>query len=899
MKKGIGKAAAIIIGLLFLLFLLSSFIVDFQWFKEVGYVNVFLTSIKAKVLIFVPLIVIFFITINLYLRYLRRGFLRFNNIVYDRKTLSTQNMAINITSILLSFIIASAFTGSFWYRILEFLNATDFNVKDPIFNIDVGFYMFKLPLIEGMLGVLITIVAVLVLGAIIFYGASRAKDGLRSPGGFIKMHESPEGKFIAKQIAIFGAILLILLSALFYIKVLNLVYSSRGVAFGASYTDIKVSLPMYRIISVFCIISAFVIAFSIIRKKAKIIIGTAAFMVLLIVSERLISFGVEKFIVAPNAWNKERPYLTYNIDFTRKAFGLDNIKVIDFKLDDVLTQKDIDENRGTIDNIRINEFAQALEVYNQIQAIRNYYRFNDVDIDRYNIGGELKQVFVAPRELDNSNRESKFQTWQNRHLFYTHGYGVVMSYTNTVMSSGLPQFIMKDIPTQSEFIKVDKPQIYFGEQNDDYIVVGARSNEIDYPSGNDNATTRYDGKAGIPLNFFNRILFTLNKGTLNFLLSNDITSNSRIVLNRNIVNRVKKIAPFINYDEDPYLVVSNGRIYWIIDGYTTSSRYPFSEPYDGINYIRNSIKVIVDAYDGTVDFYLADDSDAVAKTINKIYSGLFKSLDKMPEDLKNHLRYSEDVFLIQSRVYEKYHMTNPSVFYNSEDLWSIAKYKEVNGEDRNVEAVYQVMRLPGEENEEFLLTIPFTVAKKENMEAWLAARMDKENMGKMVLIRFPKDKSVLGPNQFNSKINSDTEISSQLSLWNQQGSQVIIGETNIIPINNSLIYVRPLYLRAQSGSSLPELKRVIVGFGEKVVMADSIENAFVKLFNTKIVEEPSAQTPPEETQVDGSIRDLANRASELFTKAQEAQRAGDWAAYGNYLKELEDVLRKLKDASNR
>jgi uncharacterized membrane protein (UPF0182 family) len=584
------------------------------------------------------------------------------------------------------------------------------------------------------------------------------------------------------------------------------------------------------------------------------------------------------------------PYLTYNIEATRKAFGLENIEDKEFPVDNNLTKKDIEENKDTVDNIRINEFSQALEVYNQIQAIRNYYKFNDIDIDRYIINGKLRQVFISARELDNSNREVKFQTWQNKHIFYTHGYGVVASYTNTVGSSGLPEFILKDIPTSGIF-KIDRPQIYFGEVNNDYVIVDAKSNEIDYPYGNENKETRYQGKAGIKLTPLNRLLFTINYGSLNFLLSNDITSESRILLNREIMNRVEKIAPFLNYDEDPYLVISNGKLYWIIDAYTTTNRYPFSEPYRGINYIRNSVKVVVDAYDGKVDFYLSDPTDAIGITIGKIYKGIFKNINQMPEDLKAHLRYSEDVFMAQATVYEKYHMNNPSVFYNSEDLWAIAKYKGASNEkDQNVEPVYQVMRLPGEKDENFLLTIPFTVAKKENMVSWLAVKMEGATP-KFSLIRFPKEKAIYGPQQFNSKINTDAAISKELSLWGQQGSMVILGETNIIPIKNSLLYVKPLYLRAQSAKSLPELKRVIVGFGDRIVMEDNIQNAFARLFNVN-VETPPA---PSEISKEENAADLVNRASDLFNKAKEAQRSGDWALYGQYLKELEDVLSKLKD----
>lgn len=896
MKKALIKVLIGVAALIIIIGAFSSFFVDFQWFREVGYLNVFFTSLKSKGIIFGPAFVLLFLLIFAYIKYLKKGYFRISNQVYDKKETALHNKILFFAALVMSFILSMLFTEVFWYRILEYFNSTDFGIVDPIFGYDAGFYIFKLPLINAALGVLIAVVVILIVVSLIFYTTLKMRDGFSGFKEYIRGGDSKEASFAIKQLSILGAILLILLSGAFYIRGLNLVYSPRGIAYGASYTDVHVSLPMFKIISVLCILAAFIVAFAIIRKRFRWVVYTGIFIVVLMFSETLASGIVERLIVSPDARDKELPYLTYNIEMTRKAFGLENIAETHFSIDNTLTQKDINENKDTVDNIRINEFSQSLEVYNQIQAIRNYYEFNDVDIDRYEINGQTRQVFIAARELDNSSREAKFQTWQNLHLYYTHGYGAVMSYTNTVNSSGLPEFILKDIPSSSAAVKVDRPQIYFGELDYDYAVVGKKDQEIDYPAENGDAKTTYNGAAGIKMTPLNKLLFAFNKGSVNFLLSNDITSDSKIILNRNIVNRVKKIAPFLNYDNDPYLVVSNGKLYWIIDAYTTSSRFPYSEPYNGINYIRNSIKVVVDAYDGTVDFYLADGSDAIAKTIGKIYSGLFKDISKMPEDLKNHLRYSEDVFLFQSKVYEKYHMDNPEVFYNSEDQWSIAKKKSGDSNEADVEAVYQVMRLPGETKDELLLTIPFTVAKKENMVSWLAVKMDEDNLSQMKLIKFPKERSIYGPQQFNSRLNTDTEISRQIALWDQKGSQVILGETNIIPVKNTLLYVKPLYLRANSGKSLPELKKVIVGMGERIVMEDNIQLAFAKLFNAKL-EQPgtTAPVPPGGApSAQTETNSLILKAADLFEKSKSAQQSGDWAGYGEYIKELENVLNQLK-----
>lgn len=893
MKKNIVRLLAVLIGLFIVISFLSGFLIDYQWFKEAGYAGVFFTSWKAKIMMFIPIFFVLFLIINFYVRFLRNGYLKFGRNIYEKGEIKKQNRIIALITAVISLAIALMFTGVFWYKILEFFNAENFGIKAPIFNVDTGFYLFKLPLIESIIGVLISVVVILIALSLLFYGLVKVKDGFSGLREYLKGQDSPLAKFVMKQLSIFGAILLLLLSGVFYIKTLNLAYSPRGVAFGASYTDVHVTLPMYRVIAIFCIIASFVVAYSLIKKKVKMIILTAVFMAVLIASEGLVSGIVERFVVSPNARDKELPYLKYNIDSTRQAFGLDHIAEKNFAVDNALNADDIEKNMDNIENIRVNEFNQSLEVFNQIQTIRNYYKFNDVDIDRYNIDGKPTQVFIAARELDNTTIDPKYQTWQNMHLYYTHGYGAVMTYTNRASSSGLPEFIMEDMPLQSKAFNIDKPQIYFGEMNDNYVIVGGKNNEIDYPSGNENKENKYDGNTGIKLNFFNRLLFTMDTGNINFLLSNDINSNSRMIMHRNLLNRLSKIAPFFGYDKDPYIVVSNGKLYWIVDAYTVSRRYPFAEQYNGINYMRNSVKVVVDAYNGKTDFYLVDDSDAVAKTIGNIYKGLLKDINRMPEELRAHLRYSEDVFKVQARVYEKYHMTNPVTFYNSQDLWNVAKYKDGDGKEVAAEPVYQMMKLPGEKDEEFLLSIPFTASKRENMVSWLTVRMDEDKPTEIMLVRFTGDKAVYGPNQFNSKINTDTTISSQLTLWGQKGSQVILGETYIMPLENSLIYVRPLYLRAEGGKSLPEMKKVIVGCGDRIVMEDNIEMAFAKLFKANIGEPSGNITAPGEPEEEG-ISELVKRAAELFKKAKEAQMSGDWAAYGSYLEELEKVINDLQ-----
>ena len=895
-KKGILWALGIIIALIIAIGLMTDGIVDYQWFKEVGYLKVFFTALKWKTVVFMPLFIILFFTIRAYINYIRKAIFKVKKLTVVKYEDLRQKKIVTLSSLGASFVLALMLTGIFWYKILEFVNASDFGVRDPLFNKDASFYIFKLPLLQSILGLLIAVVVILAIVSIIVAGTARGINSGRDFKDFFGGTDKIAASLLSKQLAVLGAVFLVLLSGIFWLKTLTLIYAGGGVADGAGYTEVNVTLPVYRIIAICCLIAAVMTAIFVRKNKVKPILITAGVIIALIIGEGIISAMVEKVVVTPNARDKESKYIAYNIEMTRKAFGLDDIESIEFAVDNSLTAEDIENNRSTIDNIRVTEFDLSRDVYNQMQAIRTYYGFNDVDIDRYTINGERRQVFVSARELDLSGGDARLQTWQNTHLFYTHGYGAVMSYTNQATSTGLPEYILNDIPVEEVGgISLDTPQLYFGEKDYEYIVVGNKSNEIDYPTGNDNKESRYDGKAGITLSPLNRLIYAWKLKSPNFILSSDITSDSKIIMYRNIMDRVKKIAPFLSYDEDPYVVIANDRMYWIVDAYTHTDKYPYSESYYGINYISNSVKAVVDAYDGTVDFYLTDNSDGIAKTMNRIYGGIFKDISEMPEELRSHMRYSEDVFEVQAQVYEKYHMTNVNTFYNGQDLWNIASYKDSSGNNSEVKAVYQVMKLPGEENEEFILAIPYTVAGKENMVAWLAVRMDTD-LGGMLAVNFPEDQGIYGPQQFESKLNTNTEISQNRSLWGQQGSEVLLGETTIIPIEKTLLYVKSLYLKASGQNSLPELKRVIVQYGDNIVMEPTIDKAMQVLFNT---DEPgNREDDPgtgQNTEVDQNTKELIRKASELFDKAKQAQTSGNWAAYGEYLEQLEQVLKALDD----
>ena len=602
---------------------------------------------------------------------------------------------------------------------------------------------------------------------------------------------------------------------------------------GASYTDVHVTLRFYHVIVVVSLIAAIITFISILTHKTKPMIISIIVIVLLIFGENMTSRIVKRFEVQSNEKTLEKPYIQYNIDSTRKAFNISNIQDIPFEIKYDLTKEDINANKDIIDNIKINSFKPALEFYNQFQYMRFYYGFNDLDIDRYNINGKYNQVFIAPREINLGSLQGNSNTWQNRHLVYTHGYGVVMSKVNSVTSEGQPDFIINNIPVENKTsLKLDDPRIYFGESTNDYSIVDTKIGELDYPNGGENQMNNYDGKAGIKMNLANKIFFAINKKSIKFLISNDITSNSKILIDRNIIERVKKIAPFLTYDSDPYIVINEGRLYWIIDAYTTSTKYPFSQPQDGVNYIRNSVKVVIDAVDGRPNFYIVDKNDPIANNYSRIFPSLFKNLESIPSGIKEHFRYPEGLFNIQCNVLGKYHVTDPGVFYNGDDVWSIATNQvKIEGKKEINEASYVIMKLPKQTRKKWFYLNTSILKVEDNMVAFFGARMDGENYGKMVLYKFPPKQTVYSPVIFKQKMNQDTIISKELSLWNTQGSEVQFGETLIIPIKNSLLYVEPMYLRAKGEKSIPEMKKVIVSYGDKIILADNIESALQQIFN--------------------------------------------------------------------
>lgn len=883
-----------------------------MWFSELGYTQTFLTKLRTQLMIGIPTFLGLFILIMLYIIALKKKYYKQVHIIPDKSKEKRLNTILGLVSAVISLFISSVISGNLWFDILQFLNSINFNINDPIFGRDISFYVFKLPLIREILNILMLLAFILIILTFAFYLLMFTLRRPNTEGPIdLDLHNTINNgdikglfrnkilKGVLTQIGVIGFIIFLIIGINYYLKGFNLLYSTRGKVYGASYTDVHVSLWVFRIMAVAAIISAFSFFVGIVRKKIRLaLIGPVALIIISIVGN-IASGSVEKFVVEPDQISKELKYLEHNIEYTQKAYGLDNVIEKDFDIEYNLTKQDLLNNEETIKNIRINDYRPIKQVYFQLQGIRPYYKFNDIDIDRYNIDGEYTQVFLSARELDQQELNDQAKTWINQYLKYTHGYGFTLSPVNSVTPEGQPRLLVKNIPpTTNTDLKIERPEIYFGELTNNYIIVNTDEKEFDYPQGSDNKETIYQGTAGIELKGLNKLLFAIKQKSLKLLISGNINSDSRIVLNRNINERIKKIAPFISYDSDPYLVINqdDGKLYWIIEGYTMSTRYPYSQPYrdSNINYIRNSVKIVIDAYNGDTKYYIVEENDPIIMTYKKIFPDLFLSLDDMPEGIREHIRYPHLLFDIQSEIYRAYHMNNPRVFFASEDYWDIAKEKYME-QVQNVESNYVMFKLPEEEKAEFLLTIPYTPANKNNMTALFIARSDGENYGELTLYKLPKTENIPGPMMIESRIDQDSNISPQLTLWSQKGSNVLRGNLLVIPIENSLLYVEPIYLKADNENSLPEMKRVIVGYKDKIVMERTLDEALSKIFGN-IEQEKDDNGVVDEIDTDytdENTSDLIRRANEVFIRAKVASQNGDWAKYGQYIKELEEILNQL------
>jgi uncharacterized membrane protein (UPF0182 family) len=773
--------------------------------------------------------------------------------------------------------------------VLQLLNRVPFGTVDPMFGRDIGWFVFVLPEISVWLGVLRALIVISLIGAMVLY----LFRGMLHVAPRVRIDE-PAAAHLAILVAAF-----FVTSALqiWFVRIPGLVYSTTGPLIGASYTDLHARYPAMHLTAVAALLAAAMVIYGMLRRKLAFysVIAVASYFVFSVVVGGIFPAAMQRFVVAPTELTRESPQLQRYITATRRAWGLDSVESRDLNGVGTLTLEDIRANAATIQNVRLWDRDPLLQTFGQLQEIRTYYDFVSVDDDRYMIDGRYRQVMLAPRELNSQSLPTR--SFINQHLTFTHGMGLTLGPVNEVTAEGLPVLFVKDLPPSSNVsVKVTRPQIYYGELTDDHVFVNTRQPEFDYPSGEDNIFARYSGKGGVPIgNILKRAMFAIRFGALNILLSGDIGSDSRVMYIREIKERTATALPFLSLDGDPYMVIAgDGKLKWIVDGYTSTSRYPYSHTMDGISYMRNSVKVVIDAYDGTIQSYIADAGDPLIKVYAKIFPGIMRPMSAMPADLRAHIRYPHDLFKVQSTLYTIFHMDHPGTFYHREDQWQLPSLDNQREESDRFTR-HLIMRLPEEKEAEYIYMAPFTPRGKDNLAAWMVARNDGANYGKLRVYRFPKQSLIYGPKQINSRINQDTEISRQLTLWDQRGSQVLRGELLVIPVNEALMYVQPIYLRAENGK-IPELKRVVVAIQNRVVMDETLDAALAKIFGgtagaPPAVTDTSAQIAAAVTPVETSP--LAEQAREHYDRAISAQKAGDWATYGEEIRRLGDVLKKM------
>ncbi|MDD2619581.1 MAG: UPF0182 family protein [Syntrophomonadaceae bacterium] len=914
-RRPMGSTAKLIIFMLAIMVLskIASLYVEWLWFQSVDFASVFskilLNKIALYVIMFAATLALFMFNLHLTRRHLgpieepidetEEG----RTIIYldqDRSPWQSFIKGRNSKWIFLGVSIFAAFLVSSvaaenWLTVQQYLNRTSMGTTDPIFHKDLGYYFFNLAFYKFVYSTLMMALVLLIIALGAVYIVNASSDLL--------FGDWRQFSFAKGHMAVLLALVFALKAWGYKLAAYDILFSPSGIVFGASYTDIFARLLSYRVLLLISLVLAAVILINIFVKKFNwILISLGAWLVIAVLLGGVYPSLIQNLVVKPNEFNKEKPYIENAIKLTRQAYGLDTAEIKEFKLDNNLDINSSDY-QSTINNVRLWDWQPLQTTYKNLQQLRSYYVFNDVDVDRYMINGQYRQVMLSAREIDQEELPSIAKTWINQRLMYTHGYGVVVSPVNEIAEEGFPKFFIKDIPPSfSSDLEITRPEIYFGERTKDYVIVNTKQKEFDYPEGEKNVSSVYKGDEGIKIkSFVQRLLFSWALKDYKMLLSTEITNSSQILMNRNIVQRMQMIAPYLHFDNDPYIVINDdGKLYWMLDAYTVTNMYPYAQPFDqqGNNYIRNSVKVVCDAYSGKMSFYVADNSDPIIKTYSKIFPKVYQPLDQMPAGLKAHIRYPEDIFSIQAEMYKTFHMMDPSVFYNKEDPWLIPN-EIVGSELTKMEPYYIIMHLPGSSKAEYILMTPFSPKSRPNMVAWMAARTDGDNYGKMLVYRFPKQETIYGPEQIESRINQNTEIAQQISLWDQRGSKVYRGNLLVIPLKTSLLYVEPLYLQAEK-NNLPELKRVIVGFENKIVMEPSLDQALLKLFNKQ---PGTANDVTQPANIDDNlsategIEGLAKLAREYYNRANQLLKEGDWAGYGENIKKLNEVISKLEAAA--
>ncbi len=916
------RIALFIIVPIILLMLFSSWIMEWLWLRELGYSDVFRVLKGTQALMFTGALVISAIYLLLNFHYLSR-LLRDSRLVSmitgslniaipsDRQYKWMRN-AFTLLALFIAFVFAMAIMFR-WDDALRFFFAQPFGATDPVFDREISFYMFQLPLLNLLQGSLTALFFFVTFFLAVIYFVTDMISA--RPGQGLQAHPSA-----LNHLKLNAALWLLMLAAGFFLSRYELLFREDGVVFGAGYTHVHIELPALWAASFLTALLAVMLFLSRWMRLGKVMIATAALTVLVLLFGRgLLPSAVQQFRVDPNELEVERPFIEHNIAMTRLAYGLDSVLEVDYSADDTLLVDDIRNNQQVIENIRLWDHRLLIQTYRQLQEIRPYYQFNTIGIDRYTIDGLKQQVMLSGRELSPRLPEGS-QSWVNRHLQYTHGFGIAMSPVNAANRQGEPLMLVRDLPPVTHpDLPIDNAAIYYGKVSPGYFIVNTTTEELHYPSGDGNIYHHYSGRGGIQISsFLRKLLFAWELGDINILLSDYITPESRLQIWRGVQDRIGRISPFLQLDEDPYLVVHDGRLIWIQDAYTTSSKFPYSEPNRGINYMRNPVKVTVDAYDGTVTFYVIDDSDPVIGVYQRLFPDMFIPADQAPAGLKDHFRYPVNLFEVQMEQYSRYHMTNPRVFYNDEDRWR-RPFEMYAGRRLVMEPYYVLGHLPensgntdSDKELEFMLISPFTPEGRNNMIAWMAARSDPEHYGELVTYRLPKDRLIYGPAQIESRIDQDPEISRQLALWDQRGSRVIRGNLLVVPIENSFMYVEPVFLLADR-DDIPQLQRVIVAIGDDISMQPTIQAAMIDLFGDdadflgpeyvpvrlpdedELIAQMDEPLPVTERAVPRPVSDITEQELEeirsLWQELRQTMSDGNWSRYGELLEELDNRLR--------
>lgn len=914
-KKGPIAAGAVLGAVSLIIFSMLDFWGEYLWFDSLGFTDRFWTAIGARIILALTGAGIGFAAVFLL------------NVFHKGST------PVKWIGSILAAWIGAQWGFANWDTVLLYLNQAKSEVTDPIFGKSVSFYLFTLPIYHSVQGFLLLLAVlsliVMILARFVHINMSYQEMKVSS----IDLQKTFQLRDFQSLFVNFGVVFL-LIAAGRYLERFMLLYSELGVVQGVGWTDDHVIIPVNTLLAVLTALFALVLFFTpaswVIRRISEkfsmpaigapfAYIGSMAAVTAIVwfVGLAVLPGLLQWLRVEPNEITFEKPYIANNIEFTRQGFKLHIVEEKQFPAKEELTSRMLDENQTMLANIRLWDWRALDSVYKQFQEIRLYYEFADVDIDRYTIDDRYRQIMVSAREMQTENLPAQSQTFVNKRFKYTHGYGITMATVSDFTPEGLPNLLVKDIPPRSKYdsLEVEVPQIYYGELTNDHVIVNSSEPEFDYPAGEENKYNRYQGSGGVQIrNLWRKFLFGWKFDGTRLFLSSYPTPESRILFHRNIHERVRTLAPFLKFDDDPYMVLADGKIYWIVDGYTTSRSYPYSEQIrfgglysgarsmnakdappqlNGVNYIRNSVKAVVDAYEGSVDFYIFDADDVLIQTWNRVFEGMFKAGDKMPANLRRHIRYPSDLLLVQGLMYAKYHMTDPTVFYNQEDLWVRATEKYYN----NVQAVqpyYIIWEPPGSDQPEFVLMMPFTPKNRQVLISWIAGMCDGENYGRFLAYKFPKEKRVLGTQQMETKIDQDSFLSGQLSLWDQRGSNVIRGNVLVIPIEETILYVEPIYLQAET-AAYPELRLVAIMHNDRLSYAETFEEALEGLLSPGQQKKPTPAMPA----ADSDIQTLIKRANAAFEEYLQATGQKDFERASIQLGNLQEYLQQLMERSRQ